>query len=522
VHLAVDSSHELKEGLALVTSGTLLVILGSACLVLFTFFSRVLLVRTPAADWNSISIELSLATVLVAFGGLGLPDAVARSLPHVASAADQRAVVRTALRATVAVAAGMAAALWLAAPWLSARLGIPNLTIGFEFFAIAVFVSMISGVLAGIFRGFADVVPNAVFVQMVAPGLFVAFVVFALRGGTVYAPGLTYRTALAAYVAANAVTLGALLVYAARRLPRLLPPGPSAPAASARLWRFAAPLYVAAVMLTVSGLGDTLVLSAFDSSQVGLYTATLTLARLLPIGITAAAYIFLPVATRFLRRENPQAVGLIYVTVTKWLLVFSIPLGLLFLVLPGRSLAFVYGPSYARIVVPLQLAVGGAFLATLLGPSYATVIAYGRVRQLAINASLATASDLGLALALVPRYGYVGAAFAWGFSTFLLAALCLAQLAARDGIHPFRRHVEVPFLATVLPMAAVLLLVRGRLTLWELPVAGLVAAGVFVLAVFLTKSVDDGDRLLLGAIERLLGRRVPFARRLARWTGNSR
>jgi len=518
----VDSSRELKEGLATVTSGTLLVILGSACLVLFTFFSRVLLVRTPAADWNSISIELTLTTVLVAFGGLGLPDAVARSLPHAPSAAEQRAVVRTALRATVVVATGMAVGLWFAAPRLASALGIPNLTVGFEFFAIAVFVSLVSGVFAGIFRGFADVIPNAVFVQMVAPGLFLTFVVVALGGGSVSPLGLTYRSALLAYVAANAVTLGVLLVYAARRLPHLLPAGTSAPGASGRLWRFAAPLYVAAVMLTVSGFGDTLVLSAYDSSQVGLYTATLTLARLLPIGITAAAYIFLPVATRFLRRENPRAVGLIYVTVTKWLLVFSIPLGLLFLVLPGRSLAFVYGPSYARIIVPLQLAVGGAFLATLLGPAYATLIAYGRVRLLAINASAATAADVLLALVLVPRYGYVGASFAWGFSTFLMAALCLTELAVQEGIHPFRRHVEVPFVATLVPMAVVLLLVRGRLTFWELPIAGLVAAGGFVLAVFLTKSVDDGDRLLLGAIERLLGHRIPLARRLARWTGNSR
>jgi O-antigen/teichoic acid export membrane protein len=505
--------------MATVTSGTLLVVLGSACLVVFTFFSRVLLVRTPSADWNSFSIELTFATVLAAIGALGLPDAVARSLSHAASPDEQRAIVRTALLVTVSVATALAAGLWLAAPSLADVLGIANLQIGFQFFAVAVFVSLLSGVIAGILRGFADVIPNAIFVQILAPGLFLGFVFAAWRLPSV---GLTYRATLTAYIGASAVTLAGLALYSARRLPRLLPPGPSAPGASGRLLRFAAPLFVAAVMLNISGLGDTLVLSVYDSSQVGLYTATLTLARLLPIGITSAAYIFMPVATRFLRRENPRAVQLIYVTLTKWLFVFSIPLGLLFLVLPGRSLAFVYGPSYARIIGPLQLAVGGAFLATVLGPAYAALIAYGRVGFLAVNASVATGSDVLLALALVPRYGYVGAAFAWGFSTFLLAGLCLLELARLHGVHPFRRQVAVPLLSTLIPMGLVLLLVRGHLSEWELPLAGIAIAGVFVLAVLLTKSLDEGDRLLLGAVEKLLGREVPLARRLARWTGNVR
>jgi len=516
--LGEETSRELKEGLATVTSGTLLVILGSACLVVFTFFSRVLLVRTASADWNSLSIEITLATVLVSVGGLGLPDAVARSLPHAATPAEQRTIVRTALVATVLVAAALAAGLWLAAPGLAHALGISNLQVGFEFFAVAVFASLVSGIIAGIFRGFADVRPNALFVQILSPGLFLAFLLVAR-----YAPsfGLSYGSALVAYVSAIALTLAGLGAYTVHRLPRLLPRGPAAPEASGRLWRFTAPLFVAAVMLTVSGLGDTLVLSVYDSSQVGLYTATLTLARLLPIGITSTAYIFLPVATRFLRRGNPQAVQLIYVTVTKWLLAFSIPLGLLFLVVPGRSLEFVYGPSYSRIIGPLQLAVAGAFFATILGPAYAALIAYGRVGLLAINASAATLTDLALALVLVPRYGYVGAALSWGVSTFLMAALCLTELAVQHSVHPFRRHLEVPLLSTLVPVALLLWLARGHLSEWELPVAGLLAAVVFVLAVFLTKSIDEGDRLLLGAVERLLGRKVPFARRLARWTGNA-
>ncbi len=515
--MAAERSQELRDGLATVTSGTLAVILGSACLVIFTFFSRVLLVRTAAADWNSLSIEITLSTVLVSIGALGLPDAVARSLPHAATPAEQRTIVRVAVVATLGVGAGIAAGLWIAAPRVAGALGIGNLTVGLHFFALAVFFLLVSGVVAGIFRGYSDVVPNAVFLQTISPGLFLAFLVLALK---LPAVGLTYTSALTAYVAANGVTLAGLVAYLAWRLPRVLPPGPREIGAGVRLWRFTAPIFVASVLLTVSGLGDTLVLSVDASSQVGLYTATLTLARLLPIGVTAAAYIFLPVATRFLRGDNPAAVRRIYVTITKWLLVFSLPLGLLFLLLPGRSLTFVYGASYGHVVLPLQLAVAGAFLATLLGPAYATVIAYGRVGWLALNAGAATAVDVVFALELVPRYGYVGAALAWGSSTFLLAALCLVELAYFDGVHPFRRHVIVPFVATVVPAAVAFVLLHPLLHGVALPIAGIAVAGGFVVAVLVTHSLDDGDRLLLAAIEQLLGHQLPLVRRLARWTGN--
>ena len=44
-----------------------------------------------------------------------------------------------------------------------------------------------------------------------------------------------------------------------------------------------------------------MILGVFTPSAVGTYTASLTLARLLQIGIGAVADIFLPVTTRFYR-----------------------------------------------------------------------------------------------------------------------------------------------------------------------------------------------------------------------------
>jgi O-antigen/teichoic acid export membrane protein len=513
--LAEHDAFELRDGLSTVTRGTLFVIVSTLCLVVFNFLSRVLVVRSISpSEWSAFSLGLALAGILSSVGTLGLPSAVARSLPYSNSDAERRTVVRSAISATFVAAIALSALLWVLASHLAQLLGSPQLTLGLEYFSIAIGSSIGATLIASIFQGYSDVTPNALFVQILNPGLFLAFLVIAIL---LPAEAVTYSGALLAYALANVFTLAALVVYLARRLPRHLPPGPLAPEAQGRLFRFAAPLFVAGAMFSLAGFGDTLVLGFYHHAEVGTYTASLTLARLLQIGINAASYIFLPVAARFLRRQNFPAIRVTYGTVTKWMALLSLPLFLLFFLLPQRSLGFVYGPTYDRVVIPLQFAVGGAFVATLLGPGATTQVAYGRVRMLAYNSIAAGAADVTIAFALVPTYGYVGAAVAWGAANVLYAGLCLLELATLDGIHPFRRHFVLPLAISAIPLTLVLLPFRTRIPEWALPPVGLAIAGAFVLAVIVTGSLDDGDRLLLGAVEGLIGRPLPFVHRLSRW-----
>ena len=513
--MGAPPANELHEGLTTVTRGTVLVIVSTLCLVLFNFLSRVLLVDNPSSDWNSFSYVLALAGMVSAVGTLGLPNAVARGLPYAPTDAERRTIVRSSIAITLGAAAAIAAGLWLAGPYFARSLHVDHLAIGLEFFGVATAASIVAGLLAAIFQGYADVVPNALFVQVLNPGLFLTFL-----GVAVLLPssGLTYTTALLAYVLASGVTLVALVGYTLWKLPRHLPSGPGAPGAEGRLFRFAAPLFVAGAFLSVSGYGDTFVLGLYSPLAVGNYTASLILARLIAIGINAAAFIFLPVATGFLRRDNRPAIRLTYATVTKWMILLSMPLFLLFVFLPVRSLEFVYAGHYPPVVLPLQITVAGAFGATVLGPGATAQIAFGRVRLLAINSAVVGVADVAIALLLVPTHGAVGAAVAWGVSTLLYAALCLTELAVLDGVHPFGRDFILPLGLTAVPFATLLFALNERVPEWSLPPLGLLAAGLFVVCVVLTRSVDEGERLLLGAVERILGRKVPFVRRLGRWS----
>jgi O-antigen/teichoic acid export membrane protein len=503
-----------REGLSSVTRGTLYLLLATLGFVALNFVARVVVVRSVSTqDWNAFSLALTLAGVVAAVGTLGLPSAIARSLPYVHSDDERRGIVRAALVIGAVASVGSSLTLWALGPWIAASLGLPALGTALTVFPITVGTSVAISLIAAIFQGYEDVGPNALYAQVVPPALFVAFLAAVYVAPSV---GLTFESALLAYVASNVLALVLALVYTLRRLPRLLAPGPRAPGAAGRLTRFAVPLLFVGVMSTVSGSGDTLVLGAFHPTAVGSYTVSLTLARLLQVGIGAASYIFLPVAARFLRSNDVGAIELTYVTVTKWLALLSLPLFLLFVFLPARSLEFVYGPQYAGVVVPLRIVVLGAFATTLLGPAANAQVAFGQTRLLAYNATAAGLLDLGLAFALVPNYGIPGAAVAWAAANLAYTGLSLAELAWLTGVQPFEPHYVVPLVVTAVPVALVLAFAPLHYPLWSLPVIGVGIAGLFVLVMLLTRSIDDGDRLLLGAIEGLLGRPLPLLRRLGR------
>ena len=515
--MASASRSAVQEGLSTVTRGTLLLLVSTLCLVGLTFVWRVMLYRSfpsGSSDLNAFFFGLTLAGLVGAVGTLGLPNAVARSIPYAATDAERRTIVRSTLIIGGVASVARAIVLWAFAGTIGQDLGQPAIGVGLEYFPIAVGTSIFGTLIASVFQGYEDVIPNALFVSILTPALFVTFL-----GAAIFLPpfGISYTDALLAYVAANALTLGLLVVYGLVRLPRRLPSGPQAPEALGRLLRFAAPLFVVSIMGTVTGSGDTLVLGLFHPEEIVTYTASLTLARLLQIGIGALGFIFLPVATKFLRNDDTASIRLTYATTTKWMILFSLPLFLLFFFLPSDSLGFVYGSTYTSIVLPLRVAVLGAFATTVLGPSTTAQVVYGQTRQLMYNSVAAGLVDLAVSFALVPAYGYNGAAVAWAAANITYTGLSLGQLAYLSEVHPFRRAFVVPLVVTAIPMGVVLSLVASFVHSLALPAVGLGVAVLFVVLVLVTKSVDEGDRLLLDAVERILGVPLTWVRRIGRY-----
>lgn len=515
-----DSSERTRDGLTSVTRGTVVMLLGTLASIGFTFLSRVILVRKlTVASWGTFSLGLTIVGLLSALATLGLPQAVARNLAFLPSPSDRRAIVRNAFRYLLPVTAMVSLALFGFAFYLGPAYHDPQLSITLEYFAGIVALGVPASLIAAIFQGFEDALPNAVFVQVLNPALFIVF----LLATEAFLPlGQQFVGALAAYLVSDVAILALILLYYHLRIPRLLPRVAPTPGQGRKLIAFALPLLVVGVLSSVSGSADTLILGLLDRAEVGYYTATLSLARLLGLGLSSVGYIFLPVAARYLGNRDATSLKLTYATATKWTLVVALPLFLVFFFFPGESLGFVYGSSYSSTVLPLRIVVLGGFISSLFGPASAAQIAFGRTHMVLLNTILAAGADVVLSFALIPSHGAVGAATAWAVSSILFPLLSTIELGWLEGLHPFERHYLVPLAATGVPIGILFGLGMFHPSYVLLPVITIGLAVLFCGVVLGTRSVDRGDRLLLEAVEQFLGRPLPFVRRVGRWVLGSR
>ncbi len=504
-----------RAGLTSITRGTVVMMLGTVGFVIENFVFRVLLIRTLSPEeWGQFFVGLTLVGLLAAVGSLGLPQAIARTLPFEVDLGERRRALRTGLAVILPSAVVGSVALAAASAPLGAALGTPLLSQTLLFFSAAVGLTIVATFLAAVFQGFEDAIPNALFLQVLNPAMFIGFLLL-IEG--VVPLHVAFSAALAAYTLSGVVTLGVLLVYARRRLPRLLPAGSSPSGLSGGLLRFAAPLLVVSVLTYVAGNLDALVLEVFRRPSVAFYSADLSMARLLQVGLGALSFIILPVTARFVRANDTASAKTTYATATKWMVLTSLPLFLIFFLYPGRSLAFVYTHGYAGTTTPLRLALTGAFLATVVGPSTSVQVSYGQTRLVLYNTLAAAVVDVTLSVALIPSLGISGAAIAWATATAVGPALSVTELALSTGVHPFRRHYLVPLAATGLPVGLGLGLLNLTPPLWALPLIVLGVAGVFVAVVLASRSLDAGDLMLLEAVEGLVGTRLERLRRLGRW-----
>jgi O-antigen/teichoic acid export membrane protein len=489
--------------------------LGTFGSIAFTFVSRVILVRKLSiASWGTFSLGITIVGLLSALALLGLPSAVARNLAFTTAPADRRAIIRATFRYMLPVCAAVTLGLFLYGLVLGPVFHDPQLGITLEVFAGLVAFGVPASIIAAIFQGFEDALPNAIIVSVLTPALFIAF----LLATEAFLPlGQQFVGALAAYLVAYIVALALLLTYYRLRMPRILPPAVPTPGYGPRLLAFALPLLVVGVLTSVSGSADTLVLGFFHRVDVGYYTATLSLGRLLGIGLSSVGFIFLPVAARFLGNRDSSSLSLVYSTATKWMLVVALPLFLVFFFYPGESLGFVYGASYSTTIVPLRIVVLGGFVASLFGPASPAQIAFGRTHLVLLNTVVAALADVGISIALVPQYGATGAAVAWGISTVLFPLLSTVELGTLEGLHPFQRTYVVPLVVTTIPLAILFALVPFHPSYLVLVLLTLLLALLFVVVVLATRSVNRGDRLLLEAVEQFFGRRLTLVRRVARW-----
>ena len=191
---------------------------------------------------------------------------------------------------------------------------------------------------------------------------------------------------------------------------------------------FSYPLMFVTILLTLMHWMDILMLGAFtNASTVGLYHPAARTAGLLQALLTSFLSIYSPMIAQFHAKSDQKNMSGSYKLVSRWLLTFSIPVALIFLVYPQKVM-LLFGAEYLPSANVLIVLTAATFIHAILGAAQSTLSMTGHTRLLLWNAIGAFIINIILNIILIPNYGMIGAAWATLISLFVISLLRVLEV----------------------------------------------------------------------------------------------
>ncbi|WP_424016487.1 polysaccharide biosynthesis C-terminal domain-containing protein [Halorientalis pallida] len=274
-----------------------------------------------------------------------------------------------------------------------------------------------------------------------------------------------------------------------------------------RVWAFSWPIAITSSFVMLLSNVDIVMISYFlPSEQIGFYRSLQPLRKITTFVLTSFVFMYTPLATQYFANGEEGSLNELYRVSSKWITLVTFPFVLVFVVFSSDVIRVFFSAEYVPAAPALSVLIAGLFIKAFLGPNGATVKAINRPRMELLAAGIGLLVNVVLNATLIPLYGIVGAAAATAAGFIVYNVSEVVVIYAITGGHPFSINTIKPLLPTAL--AAI---VFHRAFLWfQQTLVSLVAIGILISivqlsAVFLTKSLEPADIVIIEAIEERVG-----------------
>ncbi len=392
----------------------------------------------------------------------------------------------------------------------------PELVPFLRFFVVLIPCMSFLLILLGIFRGLCNAWPKMIFEDLSPRLLKVIGLLFVLSMGYGL-KGVLWVTVIPTFL-----VFFALIFYAYKSIPKIIPYKRPAWGETSKLVRFSLPLYGNNIVGLVSFRASTLLLGYYVASDmIALHKVALTIAQLLELPLVSMAFLYLPISTSLYSIQNLHQTKELYKSSTKWIALVSMPIFLFILFDAEFIVVTLFGEGYLPATNALRILSFGFFIHTALGPNGMTLLSVGRPNMVLIASLFGLVFSLSLYILLIPQWNITGAVIAASIGRVVSNLFLSISLYYRTGIHPFSRNYLKVFGA----ISIVAILLNYLLNLQptsNIVVHIMLLCGLFLFCIcapFVTKSVDSSDIAIISAIENKLFRRALISDKLANWNG---
>lgn len=489
-----------------------LVFLGLIFELGFSFISQVIVARFfGKVDYGAVSLGVTVMGFAVTVSLLGLNKGIGRNYPRFDDLAARRGVLVSAFHMAMPLSIVIGGGIALFAPFLASEVfNDPSVTWVLRIFGLAVpftvAVRLIVGAVRGVKLSRGKVIVRSITIPLTRFSIVLIVLFF---GFGVLGIALAYALA---YVVASIVGL----YYVYRYTP--LFDGTESEPMYRTLLSFSAPLVISATMTKVLSDIDTALLGVFVSTgDIGVYNVVYPLAALLSIPLNAIGFLFLPMISELHANGEREEMSRMYKLVTKWTVLFTIPLLFAILLFPENVIALTFGREYLEGSIALQILSLAFFIPLVAGPNTNVLMSIGSTKQIMYFDTSTAVLNIVLNLWLIPKYSFLGAAAATSIAFILQNVLYSVQVYREIGLVPLSTSLLKPGIASLFLGTALAYLVSHLFTVTH--IAFLLVLIVFtllhgVLIVFFG-GIEQEEMMLVLSFEERFGVDLGPVKRLA-------
>jgi len=493
---------EASQALQKIARGTGIVFAGTVISMFFGFLSRAVIARYfSTGEYGVFNLALTVLSIALVIVTLGFQNALPREVAFYREKEPSRVkdLISTALIIVALNSIIWTIVLTLGAGNIAQVFNDERLVHALKIVAFALPFSTLIGTIISISRGFGRVREKVYFQNMVYP---TAFLVFIALGAFLNFP-FTY--VFFAYVVAQVLTLLSLTFDVWKV--KLFEFGISLDLRLGKeLIVFSLPLLFTGILGFVMTWADTLMLGYYKSSEVvGLYNAASPIAKLLPIFLNSAAFLYAPIASQLYAQEKLGELKRVYQILTKWVFLLTLPIFSVMFLFPEATIGFFFGGKYTSAALVLRILTLSFMFHTFLGLNGLSLVVIRESNFIIVSNLVSAVFNIILNTFLIPLYGMNGAAIATATSYFAGNVLNSLRLYQETKIHPFSwNYVKLLLISFVLLGLIQSFQLRVPNIWYAIPVL-VVFLGVYFFLILLSRSVDEEDVELLLAIEKRLG-----------------
>ena len=381
--------------------------------------------------------ELSYTAIMIAgvVGRLGLDGALVRFLSEFKTQLQigtLKRIYRKSVFLSIALSAVLGLALYFSAPFLAARLGSDDLKEAFRLTAFLIPPFVYLGMNTEALRGLKKMTDFA-----------------SLQHGTIVLLASGAVVLLAPILPAHVVPIasfglgvGLLLIasiflmrWRIRQLGSVSADGPGIP--FEKVVRVAIPILLSTSMFLVISWTDTLMIGYFlDEKDVGIYRVAFKIATLITFAQFAINSIAAPMFSELFAKNEIEGIKRTTHQIGYLNIAFSTPIFVIILIAP-KFLLGIFGTEFGVAYSSLIVLAFGQWINALSGPVLYILNMTGKEKK-AQNIMVVTSFlNVVINFALIPKYGYLGAAYATSFSMIMWNVLAVLYIKKEYGFLTF-------------------------------------------------------------------------------------